>query len=188
MGPVLPLPKGDAALHIDAGRDLLTDTHGYNGNSNGDSNNTINGLDLNGLVKMEMEEEEEMQTNGNGNGNEANSDDGFDPLFDDPEGEAEEEGSQARQAPNHATQTSTTAMATEMATAAAAATATGRRVYSRGPPVLDAETWGAYSADVLMTGSVDGSVVLWDQRLGGPVGRLATSSKTPPWLVSVRIN
>ncbi len=59
-----------------------------------------------------------------------------------------------------------------------------------GPPTLGSDAYGAFSPDVLMTASVDGSVVLWDRRVNTPgmgVGRLETSSKTPPWCVSVGI-
>ncbi|KAH8116924.1 WD40 repeat-like protein [Phellopilus nigrolimitatus] len=59
--------------------------------------------------------------------------------------------------------------------------------YSRGPPPLDSTNYGSFSPDVLMTASIDGSVVLWDQRVNAPgkgVGRLEMSSKTPPWCVS----
>lgn len=56
-----------------------------------------------------------------------------------------------------------------------------------GPPTLGSDAYGSFSPDVLMTASVDGSVVLWDRRVNTPgmgVGRLETSSKTPPWCVS----
>ena len=61
--------------------------------------------------------------------------------------------------------------------------------FTRGPTVLDAGAYGTFSADVLLTASIDGSVVLWDRRVHNPgkgVGRLEMSSKTPPWCVSVR--
>ncbi|KAJ7499172.1 WD40-repeat-containing domain protein [Mycena latifolia] len=55
------------------------------------------------------------------------------------------------------------------------------------PPLLDAATSGAFSADVLMTASIDGQVILWDKRVYTPgtgVGRLWMSEKTPPWCLS----
>lgn len=63
-----------------------------------------------------------------------------------------------------------------------------------GPPLLDSTNAPAFSADVLMTASFDGQVVLWDRRVaagGGTgshakgVGRLWMHDKTPRWCVSV---
>jgi hypothetical protein len=58
------------------------------------------------------------------------------------------------------------------------------------PPLLDASTYSTFSADVFMTASIDGQVILWDKRsYGSPrkggVGRLWMSEKTPPWCLSV---
>jgi transcriptional activator SPT8 len=60
------------------------------------------------------------------------------------------------------------------------------------PPLLDASTSPDMSADLLMTASIDGQVMLWDKRVAshtGPgsrgVGRLEMNSGTPPWCVSV---
>ncbi|KAJ7117357.1 WD40-repeat-containing domain protein, partial [Mycena crocata] len=55
------------------------------------------------------------------------------------------------------------------------------------PPLLDSATCSAMSADVLMTASIDGQVILWDKRVytpGAGVGRLWMSEKTPPWCLS----
>lgn len=64
-----------------------------------------------------------------------------------------------------------------------------------GPPLLDSLTAPEFSADILMTASFDGQVVLWDRRVSGGggtgsaakgVGRLWMHDKTPRWCVSVR--
>lgn len=58
------------------------------------------------------------------------------------------------------------------------------------PPILDPQTYTAYSPDVLMVASIDGQIVLWDRRVHTPgtgVGRLWMSEKTPPWCVSVSV-
>lgn len=57
------------------------------------------------------------------------------------------------------------------------------------PPILDPTSYTAFSADVLMTASIDGQVILWDRRVHSPgrgVGRLWMGEKTPPWCMSVR--
>lgn len=57
------------------------------------------------------------------------------------------------------------------------------------PPILDPTSYAAFSADVLMTASIDGQVILWDRRVHTPgrgVGRLWMGEKTPPWCMSVR--
>lgn len=56
------------------------------------------------------------------------------------------------------------------------------------PPILDPVTYSMFSPDILMTASVDGQIILWDQRVhsaGHGVGRLWAAEKTPPWCVSV---
>ena len=56
------------------------------------------------------------------------------------------------------------------------------------PPILDPVTYSMFSPDILMTASVDGQIILWDQRVHSPgqgVGRLWATEKTPPWCVSV---
>lgn len=58
------------------------------------------------------------------------------------------------------------------------------------PPLLDSIGYSTFSADLLMTASIDGQIVLWDKRVNTPykgVGRLEMSEKTPPWCVSVCI-
>lgn len=58
------------------------------------------------------------------------------------------------------------------------------------PPILDPVTYSMFSPDILMTASVDGQIILWDQRVHSPgqgVGRLWATEKTPPWCVSVRL-
>jgi len=57
------------------------------------------------------------------------------------------------------------------------------------PPLLDPTTYANYSADLLMTASIDGQIILWDKRVNTPgqgVGRLWMSEKTPPWCLSVK--
>jgi transcriptional activator SPT8 len=57
------------------------------------------------------------------------------------------------------------------------------------PPLLDSSRFATYSADLVMTASIDGQVMLWDRRVNSPgtgVGRLWMSEKTPPWCLSVR--
>lgn len=112
---------------------------------------------------------------------EAKSEASFDPLFDD-EPEADES------LPN--TSSSQTAGQQQLPAGKMAPQTTARTRASnpRGPPVLDAGAYGAFSPDVLMTASVDGAIVLWDRRVnsaGHGVGRLEMSIKTPPWCVSV---
>lgn len=106
----------------------------------------------------------------------ASSETSYDPLFDE-----EPEDNPARNQTSNATHMGDTRLSTISSQKTAG--------NPRGPPVLDSETYGTFSSDVLMTASVDGSVVLWDRRVNSPgkgVGRLETNSKTPPWCVSVR--
>lgn len=65
---------------------------------------------------------------------------------------------------------------------------------ARSLPSLSPATYGAYSADVLMTSAIDGSVVLWDRRVsnkeagnGRGVGRFEGPERTPKWCMSVRL-
>jgi transcriptional activator SPT8 len=54
-------------------------------------------------------------------------------------------------------------------------------------PILDPVTYADYSPDIFMTASIDGQVTLWDRRAppGRGVGRLEGNEKSPPWCVSV---
>ncbi len=59
------------------------------------------------------------------------------------------------------------------------------------PPLLDPAGYTTFSADLLLTASIDGQVILWDRRTNTPgkgVGRLWLSEKTPPWCLSVCIS
>lgn len=56
--------------------------------------------------------------------------------------------------------------------------------------LLTPTTYNAYSSDVLMTSSIDGSVALWDRRVSSKeaprgVGRLEGPERTPKWCMSV---
>lgn len=121
----------------------------------------------------------------------AKSDASFDPLFDDAsdnDGEADGDGQlRPTTTPTNragpGTEAGTHAMSTSTATKSSFVS------HQRGLPVLDPASYGAFSPDILMTASVDGSIVLWDIRVNTPgkgVGRLEMSNKTPPWCVSVR--
>lgn len=137
----------------------------------------------------------------------ARSDDSFDPLFDADDNDGEADGDNRHGGGGGpSTSTSTTTATTsapmnragtgaEAGTHVVGSTSTGARnsltALQRGPPVLDSTAYGAFSPDVLMTASVDGSIVLWDTRVNTPgkgVGRLEMSNKTPPWCVSVSVS
>lgn len=110
----------------------------------------------------------------------AKSDASFDPLFDDEE-EAETSGT----APPKPTQFVGSGQKPALPNAAPPRAIAPPK---NAPPLLDAATCGALSADVLMTASIDGQVILWDKRAHTPgtgVGRLWMSEKTPPWCLSV---
>lgn len=112
----------------------------------------------------------------------------YDPLFDDEPEDGGAKGSATNNAKN--TNNSTTTAAANTLLVPPTSASTTRTHYTRGPSVLDASTYSTFSPDVLMTASIDGSVVLWDRRVQSPgrgVGRLEMSSKTPPWCVSVSI-
>ncbi|PAV23910.1 WD40 domain containing protein [Pyrrhoderma noxium] len=114
----------------------------------------------------------ESQAGTNSQEDDTKSDASYDPLFDEPE---EEDHAALPPAKPNVQATSTAPLARPAAT------------YPRGPPVLDSVSYGTFSPDVLMTASIDGSIVLWDQRVNTPgkgVGRLEMSNKTPPWCVS----
>lgn len=117
----------------------------------------------------------ESQAGTNSQEDDTKSDASYDPLFDEPE---EEDHAALPPAKPNVQATSTAPLARPAAT------------YPRGPPVLDSVSYGTFSPDVLMTASIDGSIVLWDQRVNTPgkgVGRLEMSNKTPPWCVSVSV-
>ena len=138
----------------------------------------------------------------------ARSDDSFDPLFDADDNDGEADGDNRHGGgggPSTSTSTTTTATTSapmnragtgaEAGTHVVGSTSTGARnsltALQRGPPVLDSTAYGAFSPDVLMTASVDGSIVLWDTRVNTPgkgLGRLEMSNKTPPWCVSVSVS
>ncbi|KAJ7774284.1 WD40-repeat-containing domain protein [Mycena maculata] len=109
----------------------------------------------------------------------AKSDASFDPLFDD-----EEEAEASGVAPPKPTQFVGGAPKPAPPSAPPARAIAPPK---NAPPLLDAATCGALSADVLMTASIDGQVILWDKRAHTPgtgVGRLWMSEKTPPWCLS----
>lgn len=123
------------------------------------------------------------------------SDASYDPLFDDEpdaDGEADNDNTQSSNFSQMTTQpASLPGMAGSSSFMPSAKTADSKSSisHSRGPPTLDSAAYAEYSADVLMTASIDGQVVLWDRRVNTPgkgVGRLEMSDKTPPWCVSVR--
>lgn len=127
----------------------------------------------------------EVKDNDDDDDDDAKSDASYDPLFDEPD---EEEGGGG--GVNAAAASASSGVGgPKPAGAAGLARAGGAGVNAlpRGPPPLNSSTYGTFSSDVLMTASVDGSIVLWDRRAhdGRGVGRLETSSKTPPWCVSV---
>ena len=127
-----------------------------------------------GLYKIGAEEDE------------VKSEASYDPLFDD---EPEDGGAKGPTTSNTAKNTNNSTATNTLLVPPATASAT-RTHYTRGPSVLDASTYSTFSPDVMMTASIDGSVVLWDRRVHSPgrgVGRLEMSSKTPPWCVSVSI-
>ncbi|KAL5511215.1 SPT8_2 [Sanghuangporus vaninii] len=115
----------------------------------------------------------------------AKSDASYDPLFDeDPPEDDENTGSRGGTTGSNQ---QTKQEAVNSSNMNNGTVPLAKATYPRGPPVLDSATYGAFSPDVLMTASVDGSIVLWDRRVdtaGKGVGRLESSSKTPPWCVS----
>ena len=133
---------------------------------------------------------------GDADDDDANSEGSFDPLFDDPDADEGNENAapssqnagQQNALPGGKLSQQQQQQQQSQAAGGSAATATARIANPRGPPVLDAASYGAYSPDVVMTASVDGAIVLWDRRVNTPgkgVGRLESSNKTPPWCVSV---
>ena len=116
----------------------------------------------------------------------AKSDASFDPLFDDADDNDGETDGDNRQVPTNRAGTGPEMSARTLGTPTGARNSLSTA--QRWPPVLDSTSYGAYSPNVLMTASVDGSIVLWDVRVNTPgkgVGRLEMSNKTPPWCVSV---
>ncbi|KAJ7688483.1 WD40-repeat-containing domain protein [Mycena rosella] len=115
----------------------------------------------------------------------AKSDASFDPLFDDDE-EEPEGGAPALPKPVQGQFVGHPPDPRSAAPSAAPPRAIAPP--KNAPPLLDAATSGAFSADVLMTASIDGQVILWDKRVYTPgtgVGRLWMSEKTPPWCLSI---
>ncbi len=110
----------------------------------------------------------------------ARSDNSYDPLFDEPDADGEGDGSGA-----HASQALFGQQHNGQNLGRGAIAPKGA------PPVLDHQTYAAFSPDMLMTAHVDGQVILWDQRVHSPdkgVGRLWLSEKTPPWCMSVSLH
>ncbi|KAI0807562.1 WD40 repeat-like protein [Fomes fomentarius] len=106
----------------------------------------------------------------------ARSDTSYDPLFDEPDADGEGDGLGA-----HASQALFGQQPNGQNLGRGAIAPKGA------PPVLDHQTYAAFSPDMLMTAHVDGQVILWDRRVHSPgkgVGRLWLSEKTPPWCMS----
>lgn len=124
----------------------------------------------------------------------AKSDMSYDPLFDEPDPDADTEQAnglnvplQGRVAPGPAVPSQTHPGALPSGRVSTSTVA----VPKNAPPLLDATTYAIFSPDILMTAAIDGQVILWDKRIHSPkkgVGRLEMSEKTPPWCVSVCAN
>jgi transcriptional activator SPT8 len=104
----------------------------------------------------------------------AKSEASYDPLFDEPD---EDEAGTSGAVPRAANQVRPSTVGTGT-------------INPRGSPPLDLMAYGAYSPDMLMTASMDGSIMLWgrlvdDHECGRGVRRLEGSSKTPLWCISV---
>jgi transcriptional activator SPT8 len=113
------------------------------------------------------------------------SDGSYDPLFDDePDSEAPPQNPMAQTQPQSQNTSDLSLPGTVPHSRIASSS-----IPKNAPPVLDHSSYTSYSPDILLTASVDGQIVLWDQRVdtfGSGVGRLFMNDKTPPWCASVR--
>jgi hypothetical protein len=121
----------------------------------------------------------------------AKSEGSYDPLFDDAEGMGGS-GPSSRAPTANATQSETPLQGLSLP--GQSASLDGLRTAFAPPPVvnprkhgallLDAAKYADFSKDVLMTATFDGSVLLWDRRELGKVGRLE-NDRAPPWCLAV---
>lgn len=127
-----------------------------------------------------------------GRDDDAKSDGSYDPLFDEePDAEGEMDDLTTMNSQSHrATNESLNGFAFPQSGPGDGAGMRGYTPTTRhmGAPSLTPTSYASYSPDVLMTASIDGSVLLWDRRTNTPtngVGRLRMHEKTPPWCLSV---
>ena len=116
----------------------------------------------------------------------------YDPLFDDAEGTGDS-GPSSRAPTANATQPETPLQGLSLPGQSASLDGL-RTAFAPPPPVvnprkhgallLDAAKYADFSKDVLMTATFDGSVLLWDRREPGKVGRLE-NDRAPPWCLAV---
>jgi transcriptional activator SPT8 len=144
-------------------------------------------------VKPSIQQEAADEPAGHHQDADAKSDGSYDPLFDEPDADAPPPPSTNTQKTREPSPTPTEradlSLPGTVPSSQFAPRAASTAVAKNAPPVLDPTTYASYSADVLMTASVDGQVVLWDLRAHTPgkgAGRLHMTDKTPPWCASVR--
>ena len=118
----------------------------------------------------------------------ARSDMSYDPLFDEPDADAEPPN--GLNVPLHSAVAPSPAVPQTYSGALPSGRASTSTlvVPKNAPPLLDTTSYSTFSSDILMTAAIDGQVILWDKRIHSPkkgVGRLEMSEKTPPWCVSV---
>jgi hypothetical protein len=117
----------------------------------------------------------------------------YDPLFDDAEGTGDSGPSSGAPTAN-ATQPEAPLQGLSLPGQSASLDGL-RTAFAPPPPVvnprkhgallLDAAKYANFSKDVLMTATFDGSILLWDRREAGKVGRLE-NDRAPPWCLAVR--
>lgn len=115
-----------------------------------------------------------------------NNSEGYDPLFDDDDGNASENTSQKGVQPASSSQGLSLPGRSRAASGADPtwATTPAAPVMKHGVRVLDPVKYTDYSNDLLMTATFGGSLFLWDRRAAGNVGRLE-NDRAPPWCISV---
>lgn len=116
----------------------------------------------------------------------------YDPLFDDAEGTGDS-GPSSRAPTANATQPETPLQGLSLPGQSASLDGL-RTAFAPPPPVvnprkhgallLDAAKYANFSKDILMTATFDGSILLWDRREPGKVGRLE-NDRAPPWCLAV---
>lgn len=116
-----------------------------------------------------------------------NNSEGYDPLFDDEDGNASENPSpKDTNPPASSSQGGLSLPGRTRAPSSADATWPAVPVtppMKHGVRVLDPVKYADFSNDLLMTATFGGSLFLWDRRVAGNVGRLE-NDKAPPWCIS----
>ena len=120
-----------------------------------------------------------------------NKSDGYDPLFDDMEGNT----ASVQPSPKSAQPSSSNALGLAMSSRSRNGSTAERTwippqvtpAVKHGVGLLDPVKYTDFSTDLLMTATFGGSIFLWDRRTQKNVGRVE-NDRAPPWCISVNLS